>query len=204
MKPRDPRAETEFSREAAASDEIVAAGLVGKPASIDDLDDLVVLFSNDQVAATLGGVRTASRVCEVLDIWCALWRARAFGPWIFRRAPKGDFVGYAGFALASAGQPGEIELLYAFRPEIWSQGVATATSRAAIDFLFRPAETIGGIDRLIAYTLTTNHASKRVIEKLGFAYEREIEHAGFPHAFYRLTREQWLEERETRSISVTF
>ena len=41
----------------------------------------------------------------------------------------------------------------------------------------------GGI---VAFTLTTNGASRRVMEKLGFRFERDIIHAGLPHVLYRL------------------
>jgi RimJ/RimL family protein N-acetyltransferase len=37
----------------------------------------------------------------------------------------------------------------------------------------------------VAVTLTTNTASRRVMEKLGMNYERDIEHAGLPHVLYR-------------------
>jgi hypothetical protein len=31
------------------------------------------------------------------------------------------------------------------------------------------------------------------MEKAGFRYERDGEHAGLPHVFYRLRRENWQE-----------
>jgi RimJ/RimL family protein N-acetyltransferase len=31
-------------------------------------------------------------------------------------------------------------------------------------------------------------ASRRVMEKLGMAYERDVVHAGLPHVLYRLRR----------------
>ncbi len=38
----------------------------------------------------------------------------------------------------------------------------------------------------VARTLVDNHPSRRVMEKLGFVYERDVEHANLPHGFYRL------------------
>ncbi len=35
-------------------------------------------------------------------------------------------------------------------------------------------------------TLPTNRASRRVMEKAGFGYERDTVHAGLPHVLYRL------------------
>jgi RimJ/RimL family protein N-acetyltransferase len=39
----------------------------------------------------------------------------------------------------------------------------------------------------VAFTLPTNTGSRRVMEKLGFHYEREISRAGLAHVLYRLT-----------------
>jgi RimJ/RimL family protein N-acetyltransferase len=38
----------------------------------------------------------------------------------------------------------------------------------------------------VAYTLDSNRRSQRVLEKLGFGFERNVEHAGLPHRLYRL------------------
>jgi ribosomal-protein-alanine N-acetyltransferase len=186
-----------------AAHEISADGLVGSPPQIEDLDELIGLFSNERVVAMLGGARSLVRVREILGVWQALWNERGFGPWILRRGPKREFVGYAGVAMASAGQPGEVQLLYALLPEVWGAGVATRAATFAIDSVFGRSDSSGIPDQLIAYTLTINSRSRRVIEKLGFLYEREIGYAGYPHAFYRLVRSEWIQVREPPSISVT-
>ena len=43
-----------------------------------------------------------------------------------------------------------------------------------------------GITNLVCFTLTTNQASQCVMEKVGFQFEREIEHVGTAHVLYRL------------------
>jgi RimJ/RimL family protein N-acetyltransferase len=43
------------------------------------------------------------------------------------------------------------------------------------------------LPEIVCFTLTTNKASQRVMEKLGFKYERDIIHAHLPHLLYRLT-----------------
>ena len=40
-------------------------------------------------------------------------------------------------------------------------------------------------------TMTTNVASRGVMEKLGMQYDRNVEHAGLPHVLYRLDRQTW-------------
>ena len=39
---------------------------------------------------------------------------------------------------------------------------------------------------LVGYTLTTNVSSRRVLEKAGLQFEREVEHVGLPHWYGRL------------------
>ena len=177
--------------------------LLGSPPGPGDLDSLARLFSDERVVATLGGARSREAVGESLSRWEKLWAERGFGPWIFRVGPNRAFMGYVGVAMASAGEPGEVELLYGLMPEFWGAGRATRASRLAVDFVFDPERHPEPLDELIAYALVDNLASRRVIEKVGFDYEREIEHAGLPHAFYRLKRAKWNEsasesEREIR------
>jgi ribosomal-protein-alanine N-acetyltransferase len=102
------------------------------------------------------------------------------------RGGAGRFVGYCGVAPAGAA-PGEIELLYASRPEFWDAGFTTRMARLAVDWAFREQD----FACLVAYTMTSNAASRRVIEKTGFVYERDIEYASLPHVFFRLTRQRW-------------
>jgi RimJ/RimL family protein N-acetyltransferase len=44
------------------------------------------------------------------------------------------------------------------------------------------------LDDIVAYTMPDNRASRRVMEKLGFGFERDIVHAELPHVLYRRSR----------------
>jgi RimJ/RimL family protein N-acetyltransferase len=48
-----------------------------------------------------------------------------------------------------------------------------------------------GFPKICSWTLPTNPVSQRVMEKLGFQYEREFEFAGLLHRFYRLVAGEW-------------
>ena len=43
--------------------------------------------------------------------------------------------------------------------------------------------------------MVENAASRGVMEKVGFRYDRELDHAGLPHVIYRLSRSDW-EQRD--------
>ena len=44
---------------------------------------------------------------------------------------------------------------------------------------------------MVSFTLADNVASRGVMEKLGFAYDGDVEHAGLPHVLYRLRAHTW-------------
>jgi RimJ/RimL family protein N-acetyltransferase len=53
---------------------------------------------------------------------------------------------------------------------------------AAVDYARRL-----GLPEVVGFTMTTNIASQRVLEKPGLTFNRVLEHARLPHWFGRLT-----------------
>lgn len=82
-----------------------------------------------------------------------------------------------------------MELVCALMAEYWNRGLATEMAEEILSVAF---EKLGMAD-VICFTLTTNRASQRVMEKAGFEYERDIVHAGLPHVLYSLTASGWRE-----------
>jgi RimJ/RimL family protein N-acetyltransferase len=109
------------------------------------------------------------------------WRAHGFGPWLLFERTHGSFVGRAGLRWTEVEGQRVIELAWALLPEWWGRGLATEAAVAAI-----AVARERGIERLVAFTLISNVASRRVMEKAGLRFLREIEHAGLPHVLYEL------------------
>jgi RimJ/RimL family protein N-acetyltransferase len=61
----------------------------------------------------------------------------------------------------------EAELGWLIAPEHQGQGLATEAGRALLELCFGPL----GVRRVVASTFETNHASSRVMEKLGMRLE---------------------------------
>ncbi len=74
-----------------------------------------------------------------------------------------------------------IEVAWAIVPARWNQGLATELAAASVQTAFEML----GLRELVALTLAENIASRRVMEKSGFRFERDIDHVGLPHALYR-------------------
>ena len=149
-----------------------------------DLSELCRMHRDANVMATLGGPRSDERTREFLRTNLNHWDDHGFGLWMFRDASKRTFVGRGGLRHVRIGGQDEVELAYALMPELWGCGLATEMARALSRIGF---EQLALAD-LVAFTITTNQASRRVMEKVGFTFERELVHAGLPHVLYRLTR----------------
>jgi RimJ/RimL family protein N-acetyltransferase len=111
------------------------------------------------------------------------WERYGFGLWLLRDRLTGEMVGRGGLQWTCAVGPNEIEAAWAIVPKRWRQGLATELAQAAIETAFGPL----GLAEIVAFTLEDNLASRRVMEKTGFIYERETTHVGLPHVLYRRT-----------------
>ena len=155
--------------------------------TLGDLPDIERMHANAQLMATLGGLRSAAQSRNFVDAWIAHWNEHGFGLWIARDAETGAFAGRGGVQHTVVGGRAEVEVAYGFMPAFWGRGLATEMAAASVRAGF---ETIGLAD-LVCFTLATNRASQHVMQKVGFKFEREVEHAGLPHLLYRLAATQW-------------
>ena len=84
--------------------------------------------------------------------------------------------------------PDEVEIGWMLTPAAWGQGYATEAGSAVRDEAFERLK----LESLVAVHHPGNTASRRVMEKLGMAFERDVvARDGWPFRLYRLTREQW-------------
>ena len=105
------------------------------------------------------------------------WRQHRWGPWVV--SSEGAFAGRAGLCWTEVEGRREIELAWSILPSFQGRGLATAAARRGLAWA---AEL--ELQRIIAVTLVENAASRRVMEKAGLAYERDVVHAGLPHVLY--------------------
>lgn len=153
----------------------------------DDLDDFARFYADPEVTATLGGARTADWVAAYLGKQMAHWDEHGFGFWTLRDPLTGQFVGRGGLRHATIEGQVEIEVGYGLMREFWGMGLATELARECLRVGFAELHR----PDLVCFTLTTNGASRRVMEKAGFRYEREVVYAELPHVLFRLTAAGW-------------
>jgi RimJ/RimL family protein N-acetyltransferase len=161
---------------------VTTARLHGDRLRPEDFETLCALHRDPAVMATLGGVRSDERTQEYLGENLEHWDRHGYGLWIFRDRATGAFVGRGGLRRVTLEDAPEIEVAYALARAAWGHGYATEIATASLDVGFHQL----GLKDLVAFTEPDNHASRRVMEKTGFAYERDIVWRGARCVLYRI------------------
>jgi RimJ/RimL family protein N-acetyltransferase len=171
-------------RAAGAPERLETARLLCLRPQPDQLPDLEVLLCDPRVARTLltsAAPATPGEVAANMAAKRGHWDRHGFGLWMLYDRADGSFVGRGGLQHTNATGEDEIEAGWAIVPERWGQGLATELAVAAVEVGLEAL----ALDRVIAYTLPDNHGSRRVMEKAGFVYERDITWVGMTHVLYR-------------------
>lgn len=88
--------------------------------------------------------------------------------------------------------PDEVEIGWMITPAAWGKGYATEAGSAVRDEAFERLR----LESIVAVHHPENAASRRVLEKVGMAFERDVvARDGWPYRLYRLTRERWASAR---------
>ena len=146
------------------------------------LDEYVAMLEDKKFIACYGVIFNREQALERINSDINHWEQHNFGPWMWYDKINHHYVGRAGLKTFNLDGKNEVELAYAINPGYWGKGVAVEISLIAIDFAFKKLN----LESLICFTLTTNTQSLRVMEKLGFKYEKDFMHAGLAHKLYRL------------------
>jgi RimJ/RimL family protein N-acetyltransferase len=150
---------------------------------VDHLEELCRFHQDARVMATLGGVRSEESTREWLEGDLAHWERHGFGIWVARLRSDGSLAGRGGLRHVRIGGRDEVELAYAIGAELWGRGLASELAETALTLGFERL----GLPELVCFALPTNQASLRVMQKAGFAFEREVVYWDRPHRLHRLT-----------------
>ena len=161
--------------------------MIGERLTAEHADEVLALMLDPRVGRTLWPTPDPPpkvKVIVQLEANIAQWQQRGFGIWLLRDRVSREMVGRGGLAVTRTTGVEEVAVDWAIVPERWNQGLATELAGAAVEVAFHRV----GLEQLISMTLPHNLASRRVMEKAGFHYDREIVHVGLPHVLYRISR----------------
>lgn len=151
-----------------------------------DLDFLVDLFSRPELVAHRPDPtpdteqQSAARLARDLDHW----DKRGFGRWAVEA--DGRLVGFGGVTVSNDFDG--LNLSYHLHPASWGQGYASELVMEALRAAFLTLEA----EHVIALARPTNPASRRVLEKCGFAFGREVMLHDAPTGLFIITAASYL------------
>jgi len=164
--------------------------LILRPFDQEDVDRMSELMANPDFMRFSLGVYSREQTVEFLNKLIG-WQNRGL-PSLFAAILRdtGRLVGYCGFYHQHIEQSDDIEIGYRLHPAHWNKGIISEAARAVRDHAFRELK----LPRVISLIHYENVPSRRVAEKIGMSFEKEILFRGFPTQVFVLTREQWLSQ----------
>jgi RimJ/RimL family protein N-acetyltransferase len=135
---------------------------------MDDVEDFFRMVSDPDVTRYTGvGSKTLEEARKTLEERPLLdYRKHGYGRWAAVYKPTAKVIGFAGLKYLE--DVGEVDLGYRFFKEHWGKGLATEASRAVLTY---GVDTLQ-LQRIIGIADIANKASIRVLEKVGFRFER--------------------------------
>ncbi|MEF0942528.1 GNAT family N-acetyltransferase [Rhizobium sp. BR 362] len=146
-----------------------------------DLDFVTALFTRPELVAHRPDPTpdtpeaSARRLSHDIDHW----RNHGFGRWAVEA--NGRPIGFGGVTVSKEFEG--LNLSYHLHPDNWGQGYATELVTEILSFAFSNLYAA----RVIGLVRSANVASRRVLEKSGFTFEREVMLHGAPTNLYALT-----------------
>lgn len=164
--------------------EIESARLRLRGFSPEDLDALCQVFGDPEVMKYISGGKPRTREATREGLLNSIegWRERGFGLWAVVEKATGKTIGYCGLIFLE--DTPEIEVAYGLARSAWGKGFAAEAARASLGYGFKELK----LERVVAVVNPENLASRRVLEKLGMKYTKNVRHYGEDLMYYEIAQ----------------
>lgn len=156
--------------------------LLLEPIGSGHTDELWRLHRDPGIARWYGGTWTRGEAWESALYMERAWEVEGVHKWIAHDRRTGELMGRGGLSYTAVEGVRRLEIGWAVRERFWGLGYASEIGRAGLAFAFGDL----GADEVVSFTETLNRRSRAVMERLGFAFAREIRVGGEPFALYLL------------------
>jgi RimJ/RimL family protein N-acetyltransferase len=137
--------------------------------AINDAEFILRVLNEPSFIENIGdkGVRTLEEASlYILNGPVASYEKFGFGLYLVETKDAGLAVGMCGLSKREALE--DVDIGYAFLPEFWSKGYALESASAVMAY----ARDELGLKRIVAITSLDNQRSIRLLEKIGFRFEK--------------------------------
>ncbi len=122
------------------------------------------------------------RAERAFNIYNELWKHHNVGGWVIINKVDGQLIGSC--EIEYLDETDEYELGYALGKAYWGNGFATEAARALTRFGFESAQ----LERIIAVVIPENIASWRVLEHIGYVYEKKARYYDLDVVYHGCTQ----------------
>jgi RimJ/RimL family protein N-acetyltransferase len=146
--------------------------LVLRHLSADDAPFILRLLNEPSWLQYIGdkGVRTPAEAQRYIETGpVEMYGRLGFGLYQVRQTLGDEPIGICGLLKRETLE--DVDLGFAFLPEFWGNGYACEACAAVMAY----GRNRLGLARIVAITARDNDASRRVLEKLGFEFERPVQ-----------------------------
>jgi ribosomal-protein-alanine N-acetyltransferase len=161
---------------------IETARLVLRRMRRTDEDALLAVLGDPVAMQYYPAAYSREEVRRWIKRWGASYAEHGYGLYAMALKSTGEVIGDCGHAKQDVEGETEIEIGYHVLRALQGQGYATEAARACVKYGF---ETLGA-RKLISLIRPENMASRRVAEKMGMRFEKEIIRKGFATLVYSL------------------
>ena len=145
--------------------------LILRQFTTDDAEFILELLNEPSFIQNIGdrGVRNKSDAERYIEKGpVASYVQFGFGLYLVQLKESGESIGMCG--LIKRDSLDDVDIGYAFLPEFWSKGYAVESAQAVREY----GCNVIGLKRIVAITDPVNEGSIRVLEKLGFKFEKMV------------------------------
>jgi len=142
--------------------------------STEDAEFILELLNEPSFIRNIGdrGVRTIEDANSyILNGPVASYAKNGFGLYLVKLKEIDESIGMCGLIKRDALE--DVDIGYAFLPRFWSKGYAVESALAVKEY----ARNVIGLNHIVAITDPENEGSIRVLEKIGFNFEKMVKHS---------------------------
>jgi ribosomal-protein-alanine N-acetyltransferase len=139
--------------------------------SVDDAGFILRLLNEPSFIQNIGdrGVRAVEDArAYILNGPVASYEKHGFGLWMVETKESATHIGICGLLKREVLE--DVDIGYALLPEFWSKGYALESASGVLSY----AREKLGLNRIVAVVNPKNQSSIRLLEKLGFAFEKMV------------------------------
>ena len=158
--------------------------------TLDDLDEWVrIKYADPEMMKYMpkSDLAPRERAESAFRFFAGAWSQHGYGAWMVTDKRSGQLLGDCYVEPEDLSGSGEVEIGYDVGREFWGQGVATEVSRAVLRFTFENSP----VERIVGVAIPENIGSWRVLERLGFVFEKEARFYDLDILVYAIERNQF-------------